>query len=706
MSGRRHVSMPQSSGSRIQCPSATLQGKAIASLHSHNPRQKHARHHRGNTPKRKDVRIRKHLVMCAVKGSKFEFWKPQQVPDLTRHSADEDEAPVREPHSLYRGTIQLTAASRVEVDRLGYELKVHIVHLSADKTDAVTDTYTFLQAPDHMEPRVHLNRIKDMLVEHIVAMRGASGRMVEFNSDPAKRGHRSVVSAPPLWEGPMQPAGYNDANLLDGYIPHFLAEDTGLARQMQPETALIAAHFEKRKHQLWTALHQLKGSAVGSKEGVSAVADLLRRQHDDTKPPSAVSLTAIAAGDMMGNTSAPAATALDMPQTPMDFQQGGGVSEEEPIVSEPALDFSKYRQHGDSSKVWDVEYKSGVLAMRHTHMGITVVVSTTSPQLSCAIVSAGGNEYIYSEELGLQERVLSESEREVVLAFANRFVTGAASQVDAGVTVALDGGWQVKHDWDIVLTKGMWALLARTDSRCVALNAADPGGGIHLLANGFVFLGRSKALLHLFTDQGPVGPVIIPHAQAVAAFTDEEEERPDAAHNLCAWRPLAQLNTTDIQLLRQEKAVLTTHHSMQPINLTVAGQPPFEWTVAPRLPPGLDIMLVDDHSAQILGVPQSEEHSVEYAVCARNRLGSSVTHVSMSVMTQPGMLAYPTNLLQLTPGVPVRLQVGTLEGSRPINFKCDQLLPQGVLCCLVSYARIPSNNNYHPIWSSDAAQSR
>jgi len=89
-------------------------------------------------------------------------------------------------------------------------------------------------------------------------------------------------------------------------------------------------------------------------------------------------------------------------------------------------------------------------------------------------------------------------------------------------------------------------------------------------------------------------------------------------------------------------------------------------------------MLVDDHSAQILGVPQSEEHSVEYAVCARNRLGSSVTHVSMSVMTQPGMLAYPTNLLQLTPGVPVRLQVGTLEGSRPINFKCDQLLPQGL----------------------------
>ena len=47
----------------------------------------------------------------------------------------------------------------------------------------------------------------------------------------------------------------------------------------------------------------------------------------------------------------------------------------------------------------------------------------------------------------------------------------------------------------------------------------------------------------------------------------------------------------------------------------------------PRLPAGLDLVLVDDYSAQIVGVPHSESPSVDYAITARNRLGGSSTHI-------------------------------------------------------------------------------
>jgi len=96
-----------------------------------------------------------------------------------------------------------------------------------------------------------------------------------------------------------------------------------------------------------------------------------------------------------------------------------------------------------------------------------------------------------------------------------------------------------------------------------------------------------------------VGPIIVPSAQAVQVFVDEEKDRADAPHNLCAWRPLAQLNTTDIQQLKQEQSLVAVGMSMPPINLTVAGQPPFAWTVVPRLPSGIHIKVVDHHSAQV-----------------------------------------------------------------------------------------------------------
>ena len=48
----------------------------------------------------------------------------------------------------------------------------------------------------------------------------------------------------------MQPAGFEDAALLDGFIPHFLADEAGRQRAMQPQTAALAAQFDKRKHQV------------------------------------------------------------------------------------------------------------------------------------------------------------------------------------------------------------------------------------------------------------------------------------------------------------------------------------------------------------------------------------------------------------------------------------------------------------------------
>ena len=284
LSGRRDISMPASSGSRIMCPSSTLQGKAQAGLHGHNGKRANVRTDSSKRKGRghgKAVRVRKHLVMCALRGRKLDFWKSQQVPDVTS-SGDVDDVQVVDPAAPYRGSIELTAASRVEVDRHGYELKLHVVFLSGDRTDAVTDTHTFLQAPDHVAPRLDLEDIREMLNEQIMALRGPSGKLVEYNTDPVKPHVKSVRSAPPLWEGPIPPAGFDDAPLLDGYIPHFLAEDQERQRCMQPQTAALAAQFDRRKHQLWAALHKLKSTAVGTQESRDTVQDLLRRQLPDS----------------------------------------------------------------------------------------------------------------------------------------------------------------------------------------------------------------------------------------------------------------------------------------------------------------------------------------------------------------------------------------------------------------------------------------
>ena len=574
LSGRRDISMPASSGAKIKCPSSTVQGKAQAGLLGHDSRPRQSATMRSDASKRKGkghgkgVRVRKHLVMCALRGRKLDFWKSQQVPDVTRPTSGDAAQylmPLVDPAAPYRGSIELTAASSVEVDRHGYELKLHIVFMSGDKTDAVTDTYTFLQAPDHVEPRLELSEIQEMLKEQIMALRSPSGKLVEYNTDPVNPRVKSVRSAPPLWEGPIQPAAFDDAPLLDGYIPHFLAEDAGRQRRMQPQTAALAAQFDRRKHQLWAALQKLKGTAAGTQESKDTVQDLLRRQLPDSTTGGAASRSVDGAGAGAGDFG----NTLHAPEKP------GG----EELALQPELDFSQYRQDGDSSVVWDVEAGNGVIAIRHTTMGITLVLGSNQPTLACSIVSAGGDEFLFSGEGGLQSRALPDSQREVVLMFADRYVATAVSQVESGLGVALGGGWSVKHNWDAVATYGMWSLMSRTDSRCVAINAADPGGGVHLLANGFVIMGPKDAVLHLSTVQGPVGPVCIPHSQAVQVFADEEEDRPDAPHNVTAWRPLAQLNSNDIQQLRQEKSLLVKSQAMPPINLTAAGQPPFEWTV-------------------------------------------------------------------------------------------------------------------------------
>ena len=97
--------------------------------------------------------------MCAVKGTSLEFWKPSAVPSVRAEAEDGAQvadgadgcealdavAALRGNGHPYRGRIALTGASYVQVDRIGYELKVHVVHPSSDLTDTVTDTYTFLQ---------------------------------------------------------------------------------------------------------------------------------------------------------------------------------------------------------------------------------------------------------------------------------------------------------------------------------------------------------------------------------------------------------------------------------------------------------------------------------------------------------------------------------------------------------------------------------
>ena len=155
-----------SKGTGIKCASATAQGRALSSgvgLRSKGGRRPKASVAAGGprstlgAPAKARARLRRHLVMCAVKGTSLEFWKPSAVPSVRAEDgaqvaagADGCEAldavaALRGNGHPYRGRIALTGASYVQVDRIGYELKVHVVHPSSDLTDTVTDTYTFLQ---------------------------------------------------------------------------------------------------------------------------------------------------------------------------------------------------------------------------------------------------------------------------------------------------------------------------------------------------------------------------------------------------------------------------------------------------------------------------------------------------------------------------------------------------------------------------------
>ncbi len=75
------------------------------------------------------------------------------------------------------------------------------------------------------------------------------------------------------------------------------------------------------------------------------------------------------------------------------------------------------------------------------------------------------------------------------------------------------------HDWSKGQTRGQWLLEQRRE-RCVVVRRSDPGGGLHLLPNGVVIIGRRQAMMHLQTDVGPVGPQIVSFEQAVRPFVD------------------------------------------------------------------------------------------------------------------------------------------------------------------------------------------
>ena len=292
--------------------------------------------------------------------------------------------------------------------------------------------------------------------------------------------------------------------------------------------------------------------------------------------------------------------------------------------------------------------------------------------MSAALVTAGGAEFRYLEHDGLSEQLLAGVEREAIFAFASRFAQGGEG----------GGGWEVRHRWDMVSTYGSWTLVERTRSRCVAVHSADSSGGVHFLPNGIVFFRRDAALVHLTSAEGPVGPIELTHAAALKVFCDLEEQRPDAPHSLCLWRPLAQQATSstrpDIEQLEQQRCLLATQQRMPPLNVTVAGQPPFEWSVLPSLPAGLHLVPIDAHSAQISGVPQTTAEACQYRVCASNKYGKVEAGVSVTIMSPPKQLTYASSLLELAVGTRTTLKVASLSGSAPINFKCSRRLPRGL----------------------------
>jgi hypothetical protein len=687
MTARRNLSQPEAAdssaggqGSRIRCPSATAQGKGWwASDPAEGRRNKRlvgygkgvGKTNSSGVPSRlgrcSQVRVRKHLVMCAVRGGVLEFWKEKRAA-----VARDDEDDTCGPQSggggggggeLYHGKIKLTAASKVEVDRLGYELKVHVVFLSEDKTDAVTDTYTFVQAPEHVAPRRDLCDIAHLISQEIDALRSGKGRMVEFDVDPIKHKVKSVKSAPPLWEGPLRPEGFEDAPLLDGYIPHFLGEGGWQGQKKRgPQVAALAARFNRRKHQLWTALHQLKSSAVGSEEAVAALDTLLHR-HD-----------------------APASVPLPAPAPPGELRSSAGrpsqgefaatLKADDParaLRGDDEWDYSQYRMDGVSAEVWDVLQSGGLIAIRHTATGISLVVQSGSSRVEAGMVSCSGEEFVLEAHEGLSHRLLPGNQRNALLAFAARY--------DATEEGTRGGrGWQVGHDWSRVVTYGAWSMLERSKQRCAVIHSADPGGGIHLLPNGFViFVNEKEALLHLLNEEGPVGPVMLAHSAALSVFAERPDERPDAPHNLCAWRPSGHFRTADIQMLQQDRVIACVNAILPPVNLTVAGQPPFEWKVAPELPGGLMLVRIDDYTAQILGVPAREAEAKQYSITALNVFGLSCTSINISVLMAPAELTYRSSEMVLEVGLPLRSLVTHLRGSAPMSFKCSRRLPPGLV---------------------------
>lgn len=253
---------------------------------------------------------------------------------------------------------------------------------SSDRTDVAVEEHVFMSAAPHIQPQKDLHVVCERVKEIIAANNDpnlkcacclpsrrscflsrcsvGSGlchappcdvtlfvcfstdaglcyrRPMVYRSDPRKSNFASLPASQPLSSGPRLPEGYDDALLLDGFIPDTHEKSANSApRGLSSEATAISAKFQDTKRKLTQSLHVLGRTEPGSAETLRALG---------VEPQAALALVAVG------------------PQE--DGERGAEWMEN--------LDGADW--DGSAVEVWDVEQSELYVALRHVSWGICVIL--------------------------------------------------------------------------------------------------------------------------------------------------------------------------------------------------------------------------------------------------------------------------------------------------------------------------------------------
>ncbi|EKX41410.1 hypothetical protein GUITHDRAFT_142093 [Guillardia theta CCMP2712] len=565
----------------------------------------------------------RHLVKCKVEGSSLVFWEPQLNP-LT---AEKDVEVLKKPFS---GRVDLNASSIVEVDHTGYEIVLHVVEFSADKTDFAIDSYCFLQAPQHIRPQTNLEDLGALLRERGLAVRyDVSVRSGGVGATLASVGQSS--------SGNLKSEVYDSMILVDGFIPMSCGKDVTSNR-------VLSSNFAVQATQLEATLKLLRSTRVGTDSSLGVLDALLEKQGVQADSPFAHTLA--------------------------------GASDEKEQESEEVV--SSYAPHvmldGIAGEVWDLESSKGYVALRHIHLGMAVLLPEASSATAVAMVSSEGDEYRLEEDGDLEARDLDSVQRQVMLQFATRVKPSRAGESQQGATADMSFSWSRSHDWSKSTNIGAWRLSQQGPNRCAVTLQRDRNIGVHLLCNGFVYIGGRDAVVHLASDAALVSPTRIALSEVPSLLPDLQGD--EAPHHL----ELHKVNDVASYSLQETEHIFLfpLGKTIPPVLITVQGAGRIILSTIPELPHGLSILRQDDRSFQLIGTPMKLVDLTRYKLKAANRFGSISVNFKLQVMEKPRDLMYDTTNLELTLGKFVMTFPSNVAGTFPLRFSIHPKLPAGI----------------------------